>query len=209
MQKKFLINAVKTNKRASFLIVLLLVFYGHLLAGSNFSSDYADNLKINNTGMMVLGTWAIANIATGAYGWSNYRGEKMYFHQMNLFWNVVNFSIAGIAIYGNYTFDYMQLPNEELLAKMLKTERILLINTALDFGYMTTGFLMRNFASGSEKRQQLLKGYGSSIILQGAFLLVFDLVLYGVLKTHRQSFSDALSISFIPEIKGLDFNFQF
>lgn len=58
MQKKFLINAVKTNKRASFLIVLLLVFYGHLLAGNNFSSDYADNLKINNTGMMVLGTWA-------------------------------------------------------------------------------------------------------------------------------------------------------
>ena len=63
------------------------------------------SLAANNAGMYVLGGWALANMAAGAYGWAAFEGEKKYFSQMNLFWNVVNLSIAGFALYSSYSTD--------------------------------------------------------------------------------------------------------
>ena len=44
------------------------------------------------------------------------------------------------------------------------------------------GIGMTRLASGSLKRADLLSGYGKSVIMQGAFLLVFDLIMWGVQK---------------------------
>ena len=143
------------------------------------------SLAANNTGMYILGGWAIANMAAGAYGWAAFEGEKKYFSQMNLFWNVINLSIAGIALYSNYNTDLLSLGGDEILAKHLKTERLFLINSGLDVGYIGAGFLMRHLSANSEKRGDLLKGYGNAVILQGGFLLVFDLVMYFVFNDMR------------------------
>jgi hypothetical protein len=118
-----------------------------------------------------------------------------YFGQMNLFWNVVNLSIAGFALYGNYTTDASMMNGQEMLAKHLKTENILLINSVLDVGYIGAGFLMRHLSAGSAKREDLLKGYGNSVIMQGAFLLVFDLVMYGFLRDYRVDFPEGISLA--------------
>ena len=181
------------------LVFLLMVAVTPLQGQGDYQSFYNGSLKINNTGMYILGTWALANIAAGAYGWATATGEMKYFGQMNLFWNVVNLSIAGFALYGNYSTDFSMMSGQEMLAKHLKTENILLINSALDVGYIGAGFLMRHLSSGSAKRGDLLKGYGNSVILQGAFLLVFDLVMYGVMRDYRLDFMEAINLSVTTE----------
>lgn len=180
-------------------VILFMLAVTPLQGQADYQSFYAGSLKINNTGMYVLGSWALANIAFGAYGWSTATGEMKYFGQMNLFWNVINLSIAGFALYGNYTTDLSMLTGQELLGKHLKTENILLFNSALDVGYIGAGFLLRHLSSGSAKRGDLLKGYGNSVIMQGAFLLVFDLVMYGIMRDYRMDFMEGINVAVTAE----------
>jgi len=181
-------------------VILLVMVYASPLQGQgDYQAFYSGSLKINNTGMYVLGSWALANIAAGAYGWASASGDMKYFGQMNLFWNVVNLSIVGFALYGNYTTDASMIAGQELMSKHLKTENILLINSALDVGYIGAGFLMRRLSAGSVKRGDLLKGYGNSVIMQGAFLLVFDLVMYGILRDYRMDFMEGINLALSTE----------
>lgn len=181
------------------LVILFMVVVTPLQGQGDYQSFYTGSLRINNTGMYVLGSWALANIAAGAYGWASASGDMKYFGQMNLFWNVVNLSIAGFALYGNYTTDASMMNGQEMLAKHLKTENILLINSALDVGYIGAGFLMRHLSAGSVKRGDLLKGYGNSVIMQGAFLLVFDLVMYGFMRDYRVDFLEGINLAVSTE----------
>ncbi len=178
---------------------LFLLFSMPLLAQESFTDFYNHSQKISNTGMYVLGSWAIANIATGTYGWSKYSGNRMYFYQMNLFWNVVNASIAGFALYSNYSSDINSFTQQELIEKLVKTENILLINAGLDIGYIGAGFLLKYLSTKHPKRSSMLKGYGNSVILQGGFLLVFDVVMYGILRADRIDFLDNFNIALLPE----------
>ena len=159
--------------------------------------------------MDVLGGWALTNISVGAYGWNKYSGQRAYFHQMNMFWNVVNLSIAGFALYSNLSTEYTMLSDSELLDKQLKNQRLYLINGGLDVLYMGTGFLLKSLAPKYPKNEDRLLGYGNSVILQGAFLFVFDLVMYGLQRGHRNAFLDQLSFAPLHEAWGLAFAFQF
>ncbi len=171
------------------MVLLLFLSFSPFCRGQISPNQFFENhLNASNTGMYVLGSWALMNIGTGAYGWSKYHGNEKYFFQMNLFWNVVNLSIAGMAVYSNWHLDYSQFSQDEMLLKSAQTERILLINSALDLGYIGTGFLLRHLSGTTDKRKDLLLGYGHSLILQGGFLLVFDLVLFGVLRSLRMDF---------------------
>lgn len=184
----------------STLLISAFMFVSISLSGQESFGDFYDHSRsINNTGMYVLGSWAIANIATGAYGWSKYSGDRMYFYQMNLFWNVVNVSIAGFALYNNYTTDIGSLTQQESIDKLIKTENILLINAGLDVGYIGTGFLLKHLSEKNASRSDMLKGYGNSLILQGGFLLVFDLVLYGILKADRMKFLNNVDVAMLPD----------
>lgn len=171
----------------------------------DYNQFYQQSISTTNTGMFVLGGWAIANITSGAYGWARYNGPQKYFYQMNLFWNTVNLSIAGIALYNNWHLDASSLSVEEIMDKHLHTEKILLINSVLDVGYIGTGFLLKYLSTRSDQRSQLLKGYGNSLILQGAFLFVFDLCLYGILKSQRLDFLHHLNLVITPDFKGFQF----
>ena len=207
------INIIFPEKHRAFILSLILIMVTGLFSVTygqdNHDSFYSQSLDIQNTGMYVLGAWAVSNIAAGSYGWARYSGERMYFHQMNMFWNVVNLSIAGFALYSNFNADYSALSGEEMIANHLRTERILLINAGLDVLYIGTGFVMRHYADKSTNRAELLKGYGSSVILQGAFLFVFDLVLYGVMRSHRLDFTNSINLSLIPDPAGLHLSFRY
>lgn len=67
----------------------------------------------------------------------------------------------------------------------MKTEKILLINSALDIGYTLVSVSCSHYAGKSDKYKNPLSGYGNSLILQGAFLLVFVLTFYQVLPNQR------------------------
>lgn len=189
-------------------IIFLLLFWAGAsisFAQSNTELDFARrSYTLNNAGMYVLGSWALLNLGTGAAGWAKYDGEKKYFNQMNFFWNTVNLTIAGVALYNNYQTGYSLLSPQEALSKHLDTEKILLINAGLDAVYISTGFLLKYLGNKAETRKDLLRGYGNSLLLQGAFLLLFDAVLYGLM--HQQSTAFTAS-TFSPEL--LKFSFRF
>lgn len=193
------------NQKSINIILILLVFAGHnAIAQVNPEIFAQKSFNTQNTGMLLLGGWAAANLIIGGYGWSKTTGEEKYFHQMNFMWNLVNLSIAGFALYSNAHSGLQALSVSEVLAKHLKTENILLINSALDLGYVGTGFLLRHYSAKSDKFNSLLKGYGNSLILQGAFLLAFDLTLYGVLHSQRIEF-----LSVTPTSSGLALTAKF
>ncbi len=196
--------------RQCIIILILLAatsftLYGH----SDYQEFYNRSLEINNTGMLVLGSWAVGNIAVGAYGWIRNEGDRKYFSQMNLFWNLINLTIAGFALHSNSGIDITSLSDSEMISKHLKTEKILLINSGLDIGYFGAGYLMRYISGNSKNRTDLLRGYGNSVMLQGAFLLVFDTILYLVMRDHRISFPVDLQAGFISGslVSGIRFTF--
>jgi hypothetical protein len=124
-------------------------------------------------------------------------------------WNKVNLGIAGFAIHNNIQVDPLTIGSEEALAEARNLEKILLINSGLDVGYIGAGFLLKHLASDSEKRKYLLTGYGNSLILQGSFLLVFDLILYGVLHAQRMDFMEGISLSMGENYLGLVWRYRF
>ncbi len=197
------------NSRIIGIALLLLLIPAHVHGQADYAAYYGQSLRINNIGMGVLGSWALANMAVGAYGWSQQSGQRSYFHQMNVFWNAVNLGIAGFALYSNLTADYTLLSGEELLEKQFKTQRLYLINAAVDVGYVSTGFLLKYLATKYPKNELRLRGYGNSVILQGSFLFVFDLVLFGLQRNYRTDFLQHLTFSPMQDAWGLALTFQF
>jgi hypothetical protein len=132
-------------------------------------------LDYNQQGMLILGTWAVVNLILGAVASFRTSGQTQAFHQMNAYWNVVN---LGIAAYGFWQASQVAVLNfwEVLLAQQ-QIEKILLANAALDFGYIALGLYLIEKGRRLEKDKWL--GFGKSIVLQGAFLLLFDAILYG------------------------------
>jgi len=131
----------------------------------------ATNIKAMN----VLGSWGLANIAGGTTGYllSPHQDTK-YFHQMNVGWGLVN---TGIAAYG------LRKCKQEALARTgsdqayqyyKNNKKTLLINIGLDAAYIGTGFYLLQKAQKPSDQQDAYRGYGTSIILQGTCLLVFD-----------------------------------
>lgn len=188
--------------------VLIFLFSMVSSAQSDGGSFCFESTRLNTAGMCVLGGWAVANMAVGSYGWLNYTGEPKYFSQMNFFWNTVNLAIAGFSLHGNGQVDCSTLSAAEVLARQMNTEKVLLINAGLDAAYIGTGFLLRHLATRSEKRGDMLKGYGNSVILQGAFLMIFDLSFYGILHGHRPEFLSGMGISVNPWMTGIHLAFK-
>jgi hypothetical protein len=69
---------------------------------------------------------------------------------------------------------------------------------------MAAGFYLRERAKTDTKNHDMLKGYGSALILQGAFLFVFDLALYGIMNQQSKQLETILSsVYFSPQGVGL------
>ncbi|PKP38922.1 MAG: hypothetical protein CVT98_04200 [Bacteroidetes bacterium HGW-Bacteroidetes-15] len=173
-------------KRALFTIIVLL--FATELFSQNIEEFYSTSTRINRTGMMVLGGWAISNMAYGAYGNWKFDDERKYFGQMNMMWNLVNAGIAGFALYQFHNTDISLLSPEQMVNNHTKTQNLYLINAGLDILYMAGGFYMIHASKNNEKHQFRLKGYGQSVILQGGFLFAFDLVMYAIQRNHIGNF---------------------
>lgn len=162
---------------------VLLLFAPNLLHAqfTEFEPEYyyKQSLAIQKTGMIVLSSWAGLNIISGLTGNFRLKNESKYFFQMNAAWNVVNLGIAAFGFAG-VSNAIMDVDASYMLQEMQKFDRILLINAGLDILYIATGsYLLRR---GLKKNESRFIGYGRSIMLQGGFLFLFDLILYF---THR------------------------
>ena len=162
-----------------FSIVILFVL-PDLLHAQNTTFDaqnYAQkSYDLQKNGMIVLGTWATLNLISGSAGYFLSAKNTKYFHQMNAGWNIVNLGIAGFALYNLGQSDASLTGYSESVSELRNLDKILLFNAGLDFGYMAAGAWL--WERGLRKDSKRLEGYGKSLILQGGFLLAFDLVLY-------------------------------
>lgn len=127
--------------------------------------------------MEVLASWGVANTAIGAIGWANSRrGSNKYFYQMTFLWGVVNSGIAALGYVNTQKERNRQLNAAETLQAQKSIENTFLINGGLDIVYIGAGVYLKH--RGNTNDSDELKGYGSSIIMQGIFLLIFDGTMY-------------------------------
>jgi hypothetical protein len=135
------------------------------------------NISINQNAMLVLGSWATANILIGTYGNFKTTGTTKYFHQFNVMWNLVNLGIASFGYFNSTSKKTSNQTQSQIIKDYNSLQNFLMLNAGLDIAYIIAGFYLKERAAKS-KRTQLLNGYGSSLILQGAFLLIFDVSLF-------------------------------
>lgn len=130
-------------------------------------------------GMGLLGVWALLNLVVSGYYVSrtDARTAVYHFHFMNVAWNVVNTLLAVWGILRAQPQGVAGLSLTDSLAAQQRFENLLLINAALDVGYVLIGLWLHRRAFTAE-RPERLRGYARSLWLQGGFLFVFDLSFY-------------------------------
>ena len=179
---------INNNFSIPYKLLFLLLFSGfaNIVMGQN--PDLLDfntqRLQINRTAMTVLGGWAIGNLASGALLTGQKTGKAKYFHQMNLGWGAINLGIAGFAYYSAVKTDPASFDLLNSFKEQEKITRILLFNAGLDLGYIMGGAYLRERAKNTTNNPERFAGFGESIMLQGAFLLIFDLAVFWVHHQH-------------------------
>jgi hypothetical protein len=173
---------------ASIILLLLIMCLPTTAQDMTLMDGYnRERNAITRTNMLVLGGWGLGNMAGGLAGvlTTPFGSEANYFHQMNIYWNTVNVAIAIPSFIAarkrmNKSYDIATTFSEQR-----KIETTYLINFGLDFAYIGTGAWMQQFGDGRPQKQEaLLKGMGNSIMMQGAFLLLFDITSYIIHKKH-------------------------
>lgn len=160
---------------------------GAIVADSVKTVSIADSVALrrnilNKTNMTILLAWSGANIVQGSISAGNLVGSPHYFHQMNAYFNIVNLAIAGYGLYEVRKQMNKKLTLYQNLRQQQKIESLLLFNSGLDLAYITTGLYLKE--RGTNKLNDQTKGYGGSLMLQGGFLLAFDIIQY---IQHRQN----------------------
>ncbi|AFL84866.1 hypothetical protein Belba_2302 [Belliella baltica DSM 15883] len=200
---------ISRNFKPAFFIVLFLLFAVSFVQAQDTPARLTEfnqvRIDYNKSGMIILGSWALGNIALGGFMAGRTSGETKAFHQMNIYWNTVNLAIAGFGYYAALN----EIPSSEFWETMHaqnSIEKILLVNAALDLGYMAGGMYLLERGSRLDKEQ--FKGFGKSVILQGAFLMSFDAIKYVFHNVHGKELPAIMNhIGVTPSGVGLLMNF--
>jgi len=164
-------------QRILFLLLMLCILQTSGYSQQNvWDSLNKRRLSINRNHLFVLGSWAAANIIQGSISASNTSGSTQYLHQMNTYWNTVNLTIAGLGFLALRMQQKQKASPEQLIREQKTVEKLLLLNTGLDVSYIVTGLYMKE--RGLRLSDERNTGYGNSLLIQGGFLLVLDLVQY-------------------------------
>jgi len=185
----------RTFMSAMALLFVLLAVPAAAQSSLAMQSFQQERNTINKSGMIVLGSWAVGNILLGAYGNQKATGEAKYVHQFNAMWNLVNLGIATFGYLNATTLDPSAMSNREILKEFGSLQNLLLLNAGLDVAYVATALYLKERAKSSENGERL-RGYGNSLLLQGAFLLVFDSAMYFIHENNA-------SINLYPQIGNL------
>jgi hypothetical protein len=173
----------KSHVRAAALLILIFIGSGFLQAQDD-ALQVEERSRMTRIGMSVLGGWALGNIALGLPLYLQSSGETRSFHEMNIGWNVVNLGIAGAGFLSTPTAD-AAIGYDQALAEQRRLESALLFNAGLDIGYMAAGWALLERSKRGLPDSQRLSGWGTSLILQGGFLFIFDMAFYLFLRQVR------------------------
>ncbi len=190
-------NSIQLTQRITFTLTLLFLGLMTFAQTADWDTFNAERMQMTRNGMMVLGGWAVTNIAVSGIASQRTTGEDKYFHQMNVYWNLVNLGIAGVGYYGSLG-DAAGLNWVQTMDEQYGLEKTLLLNVGLDAAYMAGGAWMIERSKTAENGPRW-KGFGRSLVLQGAFLFVFDIGFYAFQANHRSTWVEenvsALNVS--------------
>jgi len=141
--------------------------------------------SINSFGMVLLVLWASLNILSGIFGWIFGKGPTRYFFQMNAFWNLVNLGLGLAGLFSAAT-DLSTLTQGQIISAYHDMQNLYILNAGLDVAYIAIAFLLLERAKYILKWRFLLRGYGFSLIVQGSFLFVFDLIMFFIHKNYAE-----------------------
>ena len=174
-------------------LLLVFLFSGTIaIAQQDFNDSIANRRNlITLKAMTTLGAWAAVNIATGFIIAGQTQGEAKYAWQMNAYWNLVNGGLAVMGYLGAKKAMARKYGFAENEAAQQSIIKLYAFNFGLDLAYIATGLYLREKGanSGSQKSMYQLTGYGTSIIIQGGFLLIMD----GVIISLHQKNSNRLN----------------
>lgn len=164
------------------ILLLQLLAASPVQSQVNLQEFNRERFTINKKAFLVLGGWSAANIITGVIGQSASTGQTKYFHQMNIIWGSVNLLVALPGYIGA-----RKSATDLSLAASIKSqsaaEKTFGFNAGLDLAYMAAGaWTIEN--GNSHSNADKYKGYGKSIVLQGAVLLLFDAVMFTTHNHH-------------------------
>ena len=150
------------------------------------------SIDITKKSMVVLGGWAAANIIASAVSLNTHNNDVRYYHQMNIIWNSVNLTLAGL---GYLSAAKNKIYNSDLatiLQHQYKTEKMFLFNTGIDVAYIAAGAYLTE-KSKSKINPSKLKGYGNAVMVNGGFLFLFDVVMYAVHYKHGKQLNSFIN----------------
>lgn len=183
-QKHWIAGLLTYQPKPEFMkrIILTLTFLNFLALGyaqvQGLDGINAGRLHKQKVSMLVLGGWAVGNIAAGSVLATRREGEDKYFHLMNAGWNLVNLGLATAGYLGATGASPEALGLYATINEQHKIQKIFLFNAGLDVGYMMGGLYLMERSKRTENKPERLRGFGKSILLQGAFLFAFDLGAY-------------------------------
>lgn len=127
-----------------------------------------------------LAAWSIASMIGGGAlalaGGSRRSLSLRAFGGQNAAWGAVDLGIAGFGEYRRRgRLATMADPNDPAVraAEWGSLRRILRVNAGLDVGYVAAGLAALAWASRADR--PAVAGHGAAVVLQGSFLLAFDL----------------------------------
>ena len=191
------------------IFLLCIVYSSQTLSQDSLQALNSVRNKTTLAGMKVLGGWGALNLGAGIAGWAtSERGSHQYFHQMNTFWGATNLAIALLSHAGTRKRMQTTLGVEESIKAQKQIEKIFLVNGGIDFAYIGTGIYLNT--RGNSRNNDQLKGYGTAVIMQGAFLLLFDCTMYSLLRSNGKklnALSGKTSFNVSGSGVGLVYNF--
>ncbi len=203
-------NQHKIAKQVFIFIIFMMIVMPVFSQPDSLLLDLnTSHLQIKKRGMGVLSGWALTNMAVSGYMMTRTKGVSYHFHEMNVFWNIVNLGIGAGSYYGAMQTETSQWDALQSITAQKDFGKILLFNAGLDVGYIMTGFYLRERAKNTAKYHNRLKGYGNSLLLQGGFLLLFDITLYGFNQSNLNNWLDLHDLSIQISPVSLSMVYQF
>jgi hypothetical protein len=170
----------------------------------NLTTFNTKRVRDTKTDMLILGGWAVGNMAVSGLMLRNTEGgvAKGY-HQMNIGWNAVNLAIAGFGYMAAAKSDPSSFDLFGTVNEHYKMQKVFLFNAGLDVGYIAGGAWLMERSKTTSKNQERTKGFGRAIIVNGAFLFVFDLANYFI-RTKQDA-----ALKLLLKNDGLGFSWHF
>ncbi|HWY11441.1 MAG TPA: hypothetical protein VN026_08955 [Bacteroidia bacterium] len=178
---------VKTSNILKVVVFSLLLVSLHAQDAISLDDFVQKKQDLKNKGMIVLTTWASANIISGSAYFITKSPEEKYFYGMNCAWGAVNLAIAIPSLLSKKPL-YKSKFN--VLEDQIKKEKVFLINAGLDIVYVAGGITVKEVAKNQtdNNKKAMFLGFGNSFILQGGALFLLDVSMTALHAKNRKKY---------------------